>query len=172
MIKEAKEQVKAETTTLDTVILMQPFVPLWHITVKVENVIIIVVEDVLESNDFLTLTIRFQGRPVGIAGENENAQYINNVKAQVAKYYPHQGNGSVPSLTPTISTPIPLSPTPFSIDGFSRKCFLINTRTAQTLDVEGSCNYGTYIHLWDCNNGGAQVFHYHFAALGNCGCQV
>ena len=75
--------------------------------------------------------------------------------------------GRVPTPTPPVPTPTPLTPTPPTSGGgfFSRKFVLINSRTGKALDVkQGSCSSGANIHLWDRNDSGAQVFHYHYDA--------
>ena len=54
---------------------------------------------------FSSPNIRYHGKVVGIAGKADSARHINNVKALVAKYFPHKGN--VPAPTPTPPSPSP-----------------------------------------------------------------
>lgn len=57
--------------------------------------------------------------------------------------------------------------------GFSKKFVLINPHTGKALDAYGArCDDGTNVHLWDRNDTGAQIFHYHFAtnAIVNVKC--
>ena len=89
------------------------------------------------------------------------------------KEFPNVCSECDPNSCGSGPSPAPPSPSPPSGGGFSRKFVLINPRTGKALDAKHSrCDDRTNIHLWDRNDGRAQVFHYHFAsqAIVNVNC--